>query len=48
MPGTALVPSLKEINSDPEFEAMAISKEEFETLWATYIHQAGRQYEPSQ
>ncbi len=34
--GLEPVPSINEINSDPEFIAQIISKEEFEEVWAEY------------
>lgn len=35
--GTMPVPSIEEINSEPEFLAQVISKEEFEKIWTAYI-----------
>ncbi|WP_232457234.1 DUF6881 domain-containing protein [Burkholderia ubonensis] len=35
--GTVPVPSLVEINADPEFEAKEISMETFEALWSRYF-----------
>jgi hypothetical protein len=34
--GTEAVPSLKEINSDPQFHGTEISSEQFELLWSQY------------
>ena len=34
--GTMSVPSIEEINSEPEFLAQVISKEEFEKIWTAY------------
>jgi hypothetical protein len=35
--GLVPVPSIEEINSDPEFVAQQISTEEFEEIWAKFI-----------
>lgn len=34
--GTAAVPTVVEINQDPEFEAVTISAADFEALWLEY------------
>jgi len=35
--GIDVVPTLKEINSQEEFQGKAISKEQFELLWPQYV-----------
>jgi hypothetical protein len=34
--GVVPVPSIEEINSDPQFHASSIEKQEFEALWSHY------------
>jgi len=34
--GVVAVPPIEEINSDPQFRASSIEKQEFETLWLQY------------
>ncbi|WP_174931223.1 DUF6881 domain-containing protein [Burkholderia lata] len=40
--GTVPVPSLVEINADPEFDAREITLEGFETLWSCHVTRIDR------
>jgi hypothetical protein len=44
--GTVSVPSIEEINSDPQFLANVITKEEFEEIWTAYNNFRKESYPP--